>query len=216
VWFPVEVEVIVWSFLGGDCGDDLLQAYLRAFDLCCDVALWLLRRLPLAIRFEASLVEEIWPRAVPRATEGAGGGLATARLRSGLSGALQRVVDSALAETPTWYEDGPDWTDWVWVELQWDFEDDDFCETMASLFAGLRPFVFGRGFVETRKGGVYRSGLRCGYLAAFGAVLAWCRFLLKETEKITQAPDGPGSNIPREILDAARLCYRLTWPQTES
>lgn len=218
VRFPPVVEELVWSFVGGGCGGELLQAYRRAFEMCCDVSLWLLRRLPRAFLFEARLVEEIWPPTVPRPNEGAGG-VANGRLRADVSNVLRQVVLSALVETECQDCVDPYWDEWVHVALQWvdpKPNNEGFCEQLALLFADLRAIIFESGFVETRWCMVFRSGLRCGYVAAFGAVLCWCRFLVKETEKVTQPPDGPGANIPRELLNAARACYRLTWPQTES
>jgi hypothetical protein len=216
---PSAVEINILSFLLPECKEEVLLAYRRAFGLCLRVSVWLLRRFPRVGRVEAEILAANWPLEVPRG-DAAKGSSGEWNFMIGLLGVLGDLNAAALIETETPdFGEYPeeDWDQWVWTELRPDrFRPDDdneeYCKALAEVLGGVRACVFGVGLVETRWCCVFRSGYR--YSAAFAAVLRWCRFLLSECEKILQQPGGPGKEVKEEILNTARLCYRLAWPKT--
>jgi hypothetical protein len=221
VRLPSAVEMNILSFLLPGRKEEVLVAYRRAFDLCLRVSVWLVRRLPRVNRVEAEILTANWPLEVPRG-DATNGRWAESEFMMGLLDALGDLNAAALVETerPTGGE-YPDeyWDQWFATELcPGSFRPDDdnaeFGDALAEVLGGLRACIFGVGLVETRWCCVFRSGYR--YSAAFAAVLKWCRFLFSECEKISRWPDGPGTEIKEEVLNTARLCYRLAWPKTSA
>ena len=218
ILFPSAVEINILSFLFPECKEEVLLAYRRAFGLCLRVSVWLLRRFPRVRRVEAEILAANWPLEVPRG-DAANGFLAEDNFKMGLLRVLCDVNDAALIETeiPNFGEySEPFWDQWVVNELcpdhfRPDDDNEEYSEALAEVLGWIRACAFGVGFVGTRWYWVYRSGYR--YSAAFAAVLRWCRFLFSECERILRQPDGPGTEVKDEILNTARLCYRLAWPR---